>query len=353
MREQLNRICKEETANQERGGAKRIPRFLKSLSELTEKGSTDTLTANELTRYRNAVNSLCKAEIAYLRSKLSGKDGVYSTQTLHRYVSDYRNAVRDAFDGLPMPEYYGDARGRKQRTHIAVKYLTMTKAEKVSRKAADITAKNSYTDIDTQGRLVISGMDQLIVNATDLLKHATGYFDIAAALLAVTGRRPIEILSTASLTASEPHQCLFSGQAKTRESKHARDDFNIYVLASPVLVENAIAKLRKMKTFPGLNNRQIESRTSGSLGVAVREHFGEVLEHGGLVTPKGLRGIWVNVAHHIFKPMSIESVFATLQLGHATPTGQSVSRASADNYMQYFAYQLSREKIAEYMAIIA
>lgn len=345
----------EERNNQERGGVKRIPSFIKRLNEATLYGDKGDYSKADIAMYRKSVNALCKAEIAYMRKQLQTDSDDYSVQTLHRYISDYRNAVRNEFKGQTMPDMYGDSRGYKVKTHIAVKYLSMTKAEKEARKQRDIDSKNQYTDIDTGGRLIIANPQDLITIANQTLKESTDYFKIVAALLAVTGRRPIEILHTGNLTPAtkNPQQCTFTGQAKTRESEHARGAFDIYTLAPPKLVCEALARIRKMKQYKDLSHRHIESRTSGTLGVKVRDLFGDVLAINGVITPKSLRGIWVNVAHHIFKPMSIDSVFATNQLGHATPNGQSVSRASADNYMQFFCYPLTQEKISELLHIIA
>lgn len=344
---------KEEANNQERGGVKRIPRFLERLKEATIYGDKGRYRKTDIAMYRKAVNALCKAEIAYMRKELQADSDHYSVQTLHRYISDYRNAVRHEFAGETMPDMYNDSRGYKVKTHIAVKYLAMTKKEKEARKQQDIDSKNRYTDIDTGGRLVIANPATLITVANQILKESTNYFEIVAALLAVTGRRPIEILHTGSLSPANSQQCTFTGQAKTRESEHARGAFDIYTLAPPKLVSQALAKARKMRNYEGLSHRHIESRTSGMLGVKVRDIFGDVLAVEGVITPKSLRGVWVNIAHHLYKPMSIDSVFATNQLGHATPNGQSVSRASADNYMQFYCYPFTQEKISELLQKIA
>jgi len=352
MKNEVKAVCKSEDANQQRSGVKRIPAFIKRLSRHTLYGNVSGYSKQEIAKYRATINRLCKAEITYMRNQL-GDGGDYSVQTLHRYISDYRNGVRDSFNDLQMPVMYNDTRGRKIKTHIAVKYLAMTKKEKTARKQADITAKNAYTDIDTGGRLIVGDAEKLIYTANDLLANSDNPYDLAVALLAVTGRRPIEILHTGHLTACDTNKCTFSGQAKTREATHARDSLDIFTLAPANLVVNALDKLRDIKRFDDLTNRQIESRTSGYMGLVVRKNFGDILEKGDLITPKSLRGIWVNVAHHLFRPMAIDSVFATDQLGHATPNGQKVSNASADNYMQFYVYPFAQDKIQELLTAIA
>ena len=355
MKNKLKKISNEEEKNQKRHGAKRIPDFLSRLDNATERGNKSGYTPPEIAQYRKVVNTLCKAEIAYLRKQLSDNDGHYSVQTLHRYVSDYRNAVRDAFAGVEMPDMYGDRLGRKLKTHIAIKYLSMTRAEKGARKARDTEAKDEYMDMDmdtaTSGRLVIANPENLIITAISLLQSKEAA-EITIGLLAVTGRRPIEILHTATFTATHANRCLFTGQAKTRESEHARNEFEIFTLAPAKLIIDAMARLRKMQNFNGLTHRQIESRTSGVLGVTVRKHMSKVLEIEGLITPKSLRGIWVNIAHHLFKPSVIDTVFATNQLGHVASKGRKSSGA-AENYMQYYAPPFATEKISEILTIIS
>ena len=342
-----------EKANQERGGAKRIPAFIQQLKTITIYGDKTGYSLQEIAAYRKTVNGLCKREIAYLRRKLT-HDGTVNTQTLHRYVSDYRNAVRESFIDANMPDKYGDIRGLRKPTHIAVKYLSMTQVEKEKRKQSDVDAKNAYTDIDDGNRLVITNPVGLIETANNLLKpDNVDFYNTVIALLAVTGRRPIEILSTGSFQKSGANDLFFSGQAKTREAKHARGDFNIFVLANPEKVLAALKKIRTEKDFSGLTNRQIESRTSGYLGIASRKHFNHVLSGTDMITPKSLRGIWVNIAHQLFRPMSIPSVFATNQLGHATPDGQKVSRASADNYMQFYLPALEKSDKEKIFSIIS
>jgi len=343
-------LSKDELQNRNRGGTKRIPSFLTSLEELTITGKRAGFSSGQLAHFRKSVNSLCKAEIAYMRKELSNNDGEFSVQTLHRYISDYRNAVRDVYTGVEMPEIYNDKWGRKQRTHIAIKYLNMTKKEKGARVALDMNAKDKYTSLDDGGRLIIDSHERLIHTALELLKSKK-WDELAIGIMAVTGRRPIEILSSGALTATGKNTCNFKGQAKKIDSAEHEQGYKIYTLAPSQIVVDALARLRKLKPLNNLNNRQIESRTSGRLGVTVREHLNDVLEKPDLITPKSLRGIWVNVAHNLFKPMSIDTVFATQMLGHSANSGAKSSSA-AENYMQFYCYPLLKQEINKILAII-
>jgi integrase len=227
----------------------------------------------------------------------------------------------------------------------------MTKKERDTRLSRDNTAKSVYTDIENDGRLVIANPANLITIANNLLL-SDDWDELAIGILATTGRRPIEVLNIGTFTATDTNTCLFTGQAKTIDSKKKIEGYSIYTLAPASLVENAFKKLRNIKKLNHLNNRQIESRTSGKLGVTVRDHLDTALEIEGLITPKSLRGIWVNIAHHLFKPRSIDTVFATAQLGHATSSGAKSSAAS-ENYMQFYAYPFNRDEINDIMTIIS
>ena len=108
--------------------------------------------------------------------------------------------------------------------------------------------------------------------------------ELAVGLIAVTGRRPHEILARAKFTKIEgkDYHVNFEGQGKKRGEKPI---FEIATLVPGDFVIKALARLRKMPEcteLKGLSNDQIDSRRNGSLNRVVREFYNPILpaRHG-------------------------------------------------------------------------
>jgi hypothetical protein len=329
-----------------RGSVARFREFLRELDKITLFGDKDKYSKAEIRANAVAVNKLCKSELDYLRQHID-------LTTLRRYRSDYRNAIRQHYKGTPLAVTYADKVNHGAPTHIAVKYFNLKRSEKEEYARHESARKEVFL---LGNRLIIVEPQQLIQVATGLLESSDD-FELAAGVLALTGRRPVEVFKTGrfeligevikvnSLKFSPSNSVIFSGQAKTRESQHARDHFPIFTLASPKLVCEALQRLRAKRDFTQFDERQVNSRTSGRLGLAVRRHFdafvkvcveGDVenLRDYGYIEAKNLRSMYAHIAQAKFAPLSVITSFATELLGHAkNATGGG--NATADNYMEF------------------
>ena len=108
--------------------------------------------------------------------------------------------------------------------------------------------------------------------------------ELAVGLIAVTGRRPHEILARAKFSKidGKEYHINFEGQGKKRGEKPI---FEIATLVPGDFVIKALARLRKMPEcieLKNLTNDQIDSRRNGSLNRVVREFYNPILpaRHG-------------------------------------------------------------------------
>jgi Telomere resolvase len=87
--------------------------------------------------------------------------------------------------------------------------------------------------------------------------------DTAAALSLLTGRRCIEVFKTAHFAPVSDHSVLFSGQAKKGDLIDPVA-YEIPVLATPDLINTALARLRAAKDCSALTNRDVNLKYANS-----------------------------------------------------------------------------------------
>jgi hypothetical protein len=167
---------------------------------------------------------------------------------------------------------------------------------------------------------------EMIKTAISLLNSDSAY-EIALGLLLLTGRRSVEIWKTGrfKLIPSSREQLIFSGQAKTKGSLNAKDNYPIFVLCDSELIVSALAKLRSMKDFTNSTEREVNSNTAPRMSKLVKRHFNSFVLNYGIIECKDLRSIYVHIAHFLYEPHYNIRDFACLVLGHAT-------KNTAENY---------------------
>lgn len=297
----------------------------------------------------DAIESLCNLEMGYLINALA-------PTSVRRAVSRYRNAIREI----------------SGQEHPALRYLRVPTDMKVAyeRRKRESVAENLKTRVELH-------YDNLILRACDLI-NAAGYLKITLGLIMLTGRRPVEVLkqgkfyyahdvdrAIAEVELSEERKLdrvnspeeiaaliselgdcdylLFSGQAKTRDSKDAaKVPFPIPVLTDPVRVLEAITRLRTDKAkFADLSNDEIHSRSNKELNgkISGAKHpkiFGDLIP-ADKCSCKGLRGAYAQIAYELFgEPtgMAITLYFSRI-LGH--------SENSTDVASHYLGFRLEKE----------
>jgi hypothetical protein len=131
----------------------------------------------------------------------------------------------------------------------------------------------------------------------------------------LTGRRPIEILKTATFTrVEEPYHVCFEGQAKTRGREDGDRPYNIPVLSNVDFVMEALQRLRVLRDFSEIDHREIHNRVSKTLNEKFKRHYGKLLPQ---CKPTHVRSLYALIAYQAFsnERRSFDSYAASI-LGH-------------------------------------
>lgn len=307
----------------------RIPEFLTALNSIKLCGHDK----QDIKLYREHINSLCKKEINYLRNNLS-------LTSLRSAITQYRNAIRKSFNNNVINVSYKD-KSTSKPTHVAIKYLSLSKQEKNNYCKKEIERKNKYLSGDA--RLIICNHDKLIDKATSLL-NSESIYDLATALLLLTGRRATEIMKTACFQVIDENHVLFSGQLKNEKcgvkAHNARDNFIIPVLANSQKIVDALNKIRRLKPLDDKTEKEVNALTSNALGKAVKRNLlgflkaavyqdnGYILRNYDFLEPKNLRSMYVHIANEELTKFPVLHSFAIDVLGHS-------NNQSVDNYMEF------------------
>lgn len=272
-----------------------------------------------------------KAAAAVVRGELShiwgrGADRKADT-TVKRTISRYREAVKAAL---------GD--------HAALRYLHLKPAVQKALKAAE-TARIVAGAGDRRPIVV----DWHIRTATHILHNAEYCppFELAGALIAVTGRRPLEVLQDltlegdfrpveagdadptlfdTSVAPADRYSLLFAGQRKNQKLRDRGADRGVYeipVLAHPELVLFAIGELRRRRSFAGKSADEVGNSAWAPIGKYVRGDYptqsspGFHDKNGDPLSPKNLRAAYATCAWQLYAPrkVSLNAYFARI-LGH-------------------------------------
>lgn len=158
---------------------------------------------------------------------------------------------------------------------------------------------------------------QPLVERAESLLSSDSWLDTALGLMALTGRRVIEILKTGSFEVLPDSQANvgFSGHVKARYSSKARPSpHQIPVLTSPTLVVDAWRRLRQTKRFEALDSPAVYNQTATRLGEACRRYFSDWVPNSAL---KELRSLYALIACGLHCPPNMDSTcYISKVLGH-------------------------------------
>lgn len=161
---------------------------------------------------------------------------------------------------------------------------------------------------------------------------------IIAGLLALTGRRPVEVASTGKVSALSgdggDYCVVFEGQAKTKGrvgTLHATS-FPIPVLCAPRLVLEAWERLRKSSRgleIAAMTPAVFHTRLASTLTYIVGSEFSGYLLGREKAQPKDLRGIYAEICNQIYNGDGLigrrvmdNSLYYSRILGHGAHSGQ-------------------------------
>jgi hypothetical protein len=207
--------------------------------------------------------------------------------------------------------------------HPALKYIGFTKEEweKINRAGDDAVAKRPT--------LFIENPIAIVEKAEELL-NSRDWYDLAAGLAVLTGRRCAEVMKTAVFEYRTPYSVFFTGSLKRRDEK-VPPVFEIPTLCKAERVIETIAKLRAWIPTEGMTNVQINNRYAGAVIKSCDRHF------TGLVPPREdedgkdnnlythlFRAVYATIAAHWFCPPRVrEGEFKAYIQGHFQVTNEN------------------------------
>lgn len=263
-------------------------------------------------QYRKQINAICKREIEFLRAHVE-------LTTLRRYITDLRNAVRREYAVREIPLACHDKKNHGKETHIAVKYLVLTRGETQAYAKHEETRKAVFLDIDGGRPTIVTDYQAMIETAITLL-DSERIFETAVGVLALTGRRCIEVMKTGRFEVVSPDHVVFYGQAKTKnpDGGKSKNGYKIPVLGPSEKITAALNRIRLEKDFSLLDERAVNNRTSVMLGRYTKRHFAKHTP-GHDIEAKDLRSIYVHVAFESlgYSQRTTINEFASVVLGHA------------------------------------
>ena len=161
---------------------------------------------------------------------------------------------------------------------------------------------------------------------------------IIAGLLALTGRRPIEVARTGAISelAGEggDYCVIFEGQAKTKGRDGTMHDvlFPIPVLCAPYVVLEAWKRLRtstRGQQIAEMEPRIFNARLGTTIGYIVGVEFSRHLLGKAKAQPKDLRGIYAEICNQIYNGDGLvgrrvmdNGLYYSRILGHGAHSGQ-------------------------------
>lgn len=248
---------------------------------------------------RGKVWALATAEIRYLKK-------FYQLRYVRRILTDYRNAVRDAYGDHPVLDYLRPSAADQEI--VAEVYR-----KQVHQDHLQLQAINPDSFLDVAMRAIIMAKDVYIL----------------AGLLLLTGRRPAELLWSGKFerVKGNDYALMFSGQLKTRESEFAQTGpYEIPILAHADEVLNAIERMRLGNAFSKASD--VNRAKGKGIATAVDWVYG-TLDVG---TAREIRKVYATIAYASLETKDISLVAYTARiLGHATTDLQT-----ALSYIAYY-----------------
>ncbi|MEM7769238.1 MAG: protelomerase family protein [Cyanobacteria bacterium P01_A01_bin.37] len=288
-----------------------VPLFLAKLSQ---------------TKSARTIEQLCKDEKAWFEEQYTNPN----TRAAH--MTRYRKAISSmvAGEGIELTKKTGYP--QQTQNGLVYQHLALTWMN-YGAEFHEARQKTTKSKTKEQRRNRIAFEPWPLVEAANAALTSTDYRESAAGIIAVTGRRPTEILKSGDFDIVSKYKVEFTGQLK---AKGKTEGYPIYSLVPANLLIDAFTTLRRdadVKELQKLENTKVDSQRNSTLNRAIGRVFGEVLQPPvgeKFLSAKNLRAAYTNVAYHFFSTPS-ESIgsFAEDYLGHQ-------GASSAPNYEDYY-----------------
>ena len=282
---------------------------------------------------KDQIESYCQSQKASYEQTCQGKaknpEGWRNTAA--SYMSQIRRAIAQWQETIDLDETNSYPQQTKEgvvNQHLALLYMNYPSdfhkqrmAPTNARKQEQRRNLETISDVDAyQGKI-------------DGLLESREWRELAAGLIAATGRRPSEILKTAEFKQIGKYEVAFSGQLKTKGEE--REAYSTYTLVESAKVVNGLARLRRMPEIKAVRRQtlaQMDSGKNSTLNSIIRESFESLISppYGEKqLSAKNLRATYAAIAIYLFCPWKQSTnQFITERLGHT-------SDATATNYEDY------------------
>ena len=276
---------------------------------------------------QSTVKYLCTEEKGWFEQQYRNDN----TRAAH--MTKYRKAIASMSADRAFPKavtYEQETQDGPIRQHIALKWMNYSN-EFHQQRQAPTQAKSK-----AQRRSRVAFEPQPVIDAAvaALSSASSSTWEVAAAIILLTGRRPTEILKSGDFTQVGAYELEFSGQLKSRGKKTT---YAIYCLVRSHLLIDAFTRFRRIASVRELQeaeNTAVDSRLNATVNRAVRTVFSEDILPAPLgetqLSAKNLRAAYVNMAYHLFgTPETSIGSFAEDFLGHQ-------NAGSAASYEDYY-----------------
>ncbi len=303
---------------------KNYDKFVKKIRQAMRDRAAKLLAKLDGCKNQKEIEACCQQEKADFEAAFE------SLNTRAAYMTQYRNAIKEWQQHIKLTEsnsYPQQIKSGIVRQHYSLLYMNYP------REMHDERMQPTKEKKDEQRRNLspINCVDKYLQTIENLLK-SPDYRELSVGLIAATGRRISEILSTASFAQIGQFEVAFEGQLK---AKGETGEYAAFTLVESALIVDGILKLRRMaeiKEMKHWNLAEIDSGKNSTVNTKVKEYFGDLIEppHGEkLLSSKNLRAAYAAIAIYLFcRSNHSESLFIKERLGH---TGD----ATASNYEDY------------------
>lgn len=301
--------------------------FLKGLQNLQNKEEIEVYCLEQKLTFETEVKRLSEE-----KAKNQKKD-IVETSWMNA-AATHLSQIRNAIKAWQMTAELNESKSYPQQTkngivqqHYALLYMNYPRETHTARKQPTEDKKN-------QQRCNLSPINCLdkYIEIIDKLLDSPDYRELAVGLIAATGRRMSEILSTASFIQIGQFEADFEGQLKAKGEERK---YLALTLVESFKVVDGLLRLRRMaeiKEMKNWNLAEIDSGKNSTVNSKVKEHFGDLISppHGEkTLSSKNLRASYAAIAIYLFCPSNhSESLFIKERLGHT-------SDATASNYEDY------------------
>jgi integrase len=313
---------------------KNYDKFVKGIRQAMRERAAKFLAKLEGCKNQEEIERCCQEEKADFEAVFE------SLNTRAAYMTQYRNAIKEWQQYIELTDsnsYPQQTKTGIVRQHYSLLYMNYP------REMHDERMQPTKEKKDEQRRNLtpINCVDTYLETVEKLLV-SYDYRELAVGLIAATGRRISEILSTASFTQLGQFEVSFEGQLK---AKGQTGEYPAFTIVESALVVDGILKLRRMaeiKEMKHWNLAEIDSGKNNTVNRYVKEHFGELIEppHGEKeLSSKNLRAAYAAIAIYQFCPSNhSESLFIKERLGHT-------SDATASNYEDYQVVDINGKQL--------